>query len=204
MIVGVCADVHLHGRRLQRFAREARARGAAELWCLGDVLDALIGAPAPVHAALVALAVEECELVLGGNHELWCLERGLLDPATAEIVRAWSPVEERRGVGLVHGSLADPFMEFVDDAAKAGRLLRASTGWLALHGHTHRRRLWAAAPEHPHAVSRSTRGTVAAGEERLLACPGALTGWRPTWLRIDLEERTLEWVALSPDAARGA
>jgi UDP-2,3-diacylglucosamine pyrophosphatase LpxH len=196
MIVGICTDVHNHTARLRAFAAAARERGAEELWCLGDVVDALIGAPPAAHAATVDTAVELCDLVLAGNHELWCLQRGLFAPATAEVVQGWSPVEERHGVGLVHGSLDDPFMEFVDAAPKAGKLLRASTGWLAVHGHTHRRRLWAATPGYPHAESRPTRGTVAAGEERLLACPGALTGARPTWLLADLEARTLRWVAL--------
>jgi predicted phosphodiesterase len=198
VIVGICTDVHLHGRRLQQFAADARARGAEELWCLGDVVDALMGAPPEVHAACVDLAAAECTLVLGGNHELWALQRGLLDPATAAVVAGWSPVGERHGVGLVHGSLDDPFMEWVDDAPKAGRLLRRTPGWLAVHGHTHRRRLWAATGTHPHAASGPTRGRVAAGEDRLLACPGALTGARPTWLLVDLDARTLEWVRLMP------
>ncbi len=198
MLVGICTDVHLHTQRLREVGREARALGAEELWCLGDVVDALLGAPPAVLAEAVDVALTECDLVLGGNHELWALERGLLPEATAALVRSWSPVEERHGVGLVHGSLDDPFMEFVDAAPKAGRLLRQSPGWLAVHGHTHRRRLWAATERHPHAVSRPTRGTVEAGEERLLACPGALTGARPTWLLVDLAARTLRWVALPP------
>lgn len=196
MLVGVCADVHNHTGRLQAFAAAAREQGAAELWCLGDIVDALIGAPPPAHASTVAAAVELCDLVLAGNHELWCLQRGLLDAATAEVVGAWSPVEERHGVGLVHASLDDPFMEFVDSAPKAARVLRGTTGWLALHGHTHRRRLWARTAGHPHAESRPTRGLVAAGEDRLLANPGALTGARPSWLLVDLDARTLRWSAL--------
>jgi predicted phosphodiesterase len=196
MLVGICTDVHLHVQRLRAFAAQARARGAQELWCLGDVVDALLGAPPAALADAVAVAVEECDLVLGGNHELWALERGLLPPETVRTVAAWSPVAERHGVGLVHGSLDDPFMEFVDTPAKAGKLLRESEGWLAVHGHTHVRRLWAAAPSYPHAEKRATRGTVAAGEGKLLACPGALTGSRPTWLLVDLQARTLTWIAL--------
>lgn len=196
MIVGVCADVHLHTTRLRAFAARAREAGAAELWCLGDVVDALLGAPREVHADAVQTAMATCDVVLAGNHELWARERGLLAPATAEAVGGWSPVEERHGVGLVHASLDDPFMEFVDTAAKAGRLLRATTGWLALHGHTHRRRLWARTATYPHAESRPARGVVAAGDDTLLACPGALTGARPAWLLVDLEQRTLQWQAL--------
>ncbi len=196
MLVAICTDVHGHTQRLRLWARRARERGAVELWCLGDVVDSMIGAPPAALAEAVEAAVEECDLVLGGNHELWSLQRGLLAPETAQVVQAWSPVEERHGIGLVHGSLDDPFMEFVDSAAKAGKLLRASSGWLAVHGHTHRRRLWAATGSYPHAESRPTRGVVTAREDRLLACPGALAGGRPTWLLADLEARTLEWVGL--------
>jgi hypothetical protein len=198
MIVGICTDVHNHTARLRAFAAAARERGAEELWCLGDVVDALIGAPPVAHAATVDTALELCDLVLAGNHELWCLQRGLLDSATAQSVQAWSPVEERHGVGLVHASLEDPFMEFVDDAPKAARLLRATPGWLAVHGHTHQRRLWAQTDAYPNAESRPTRGTVvAAAGDRLLANPGALTGSRPSWLRVDLEAQTLQWFALA-------
>jgi hypothetical protein len=200
MVVGICTDVHGHTARLRAFAQHARARGAQELWCLGDVVDALIGAPPAALAETVEAAVEECDLVLGGNHELWALQRQLLDPGTARVVSDWSPVGERHGIGLVHASLADPFMEFVDTAEKAGRLLREVPDWLAVHGHTHRRRLWAATDRYPHAESRPTRGVVAAGEDRLLACPGALTGSRPTWLLVDIDGRLLQWQTLKPAA----
>ncbi|MCW2999786.1 MAG: metallophosphoesterase family protein [Solirubrobacterales bacterium] len=197
MIVGICTDVHNHTARLRAFAAQARARGAEQLWCLGDVVDALIGAPAAAHAETVNAAVELCDLVLAGNHELWCLQRGLLDAATAQLVGAWSPVEERHGVGLVHASLEDPFMEFVDAAPKAARLLRETPGWLAVHGHTHRRRLWAQTDSYPNAETRPTRGAIVAGQDRLLANPGALTGARPSWLLVDLDARVLRWFPLA-------
>ncbi|WP_354697923.1 hypothetical protein DSM112329_03581 [Paraconexibacter sp. AEG42_29] len=200
MLVGICTDVHNHTGRLRAFGVAAREQGAQELWCLGDVVDALIGAPPAAHAETVAEAVGLCDIVLAGNHDLWCLQRGLLDAATAATVEAWSPVEERHGVGLVHASLDDPFMEFVDTPAKAAKVLRGTPGWLAVHGHTHRRRLWAQTAEYPHAENRRTRGRVAAGDERLLANPGALTGTRPSWLLADLEARSLRWFALTPPA----
>jgi predicted phosphodiesterase len=197
MLVGLCSDVHNHTTRLRAFAAEARARGAQELWCLGDVVDALIGAPAAAHAETVAAALQLCDLVLAGNHELWCVQRQLLDPATAKTVEAWSPVAERYGVGLVHASLADPFMEFVDAPPKAARLLGATAGWLAVHGHTHRRRLWTQIDGFPGAEGRPTRGAVLAGEDRMLANPGALTGPRPSWMLVDLDARELRWFALT-------
>ena len=197
VIVGICTDLHGHVRRFEQFTRQARGLGAEELWCLGDVVDSMIGAPPAALAEAVSAVTASCAVVLGGNHELWCLQRGLLDAGTAKVVEGWSPVEQRHGVGLVHGSLDDPFMEFVTTAPQAGKLLRATDGWLAVHGHTHKRRLWAATATYPHAESRPTRGTVAAGEGKLLACPGALTGGRPTWLRADLDARSLEWVALA-------
>lgn len=196
MIVAVCADLHLHLQRLELFVRRAREAGAAELWCLGDVVDALLGAPPEVLGEAVETAEAAFDLVLAGNHELWALQRDLLAPQTQETVKAWPAVDERHGVGVVHASLDDPFMEFVTTAPQAGKLLRGASGWLALHGHTHTRRLWAATPTYPHAEKRETRGVVAAGDDRLLACPGALTGARPTWVLVDLEARTLEWKAL--------
>ncbi|MCW3040552.1 MAG: metallophosphoesterase family protein [Solirubrobacterales bacterium] len=196
MLVAVCSDVHNHTGRLVAFATAARAAGAQELWCLGDVVDALIGAPPAAHASTVAAAVELCDVVLAGNHELWCVQRGMLDAATREIVEGWSPVEERHGVGLVHASLQDPFMEFVDTPVKAARVLRETSGWLALHGHTHTRKLWAQTDAYPGAQIRPTRGTVAAGADRLLANPGALTGGRPSWLLVDLAARTLRFLPL--------
>lgn len=197
MIVGICTDVHGHTARLHAFAHQARGLGAVELWCLGDVIDAMLGAPPAALAQAIDAALELCDLVLAGNHELWARQRGLLDEETAQRISEWSPVERRHGIGLVHASLDDPFMEWVDTEQKAGRLLRRTDGWLAVHGHTHRRRLWARTDRFPHATSRPTRGTVAAGDDVLLACPGALTGSRPTWLLADLEARQLRWVPLA-------
>lgn len=201
MLVGICTDVHNHTGRLRGFAAAARRLGATELWCLGDVVDALIGAPPSAHAETVQTALELCDLVLAGNHDLWCLQRGMFDARTHALVERWSPVEERHGVGLVHASLEDPFMEFVDSAPKAARLLRATPGWLAVHGHTHRRRLWAQTSTYPHAENRGTRGTVVAADDRLLANPGALTGPRPSWLLADLEAQTLRWFPLAAPMA---
>lgn len=196
MLVAVCADPHLHTQRVEQFARQAREAGAVERWCLGDVVDALLGAPPEVLADAVALAEATFDLVLAGNHELWTLQRGLLTPESEATVKAWPAVDERHGVGVVHASLDDPFLEFVTTPAQAGKLLRGASGWLALHGHTHTRRLWAATTSYPHAEKRPTRGVVEAGADTLLACPGALTGTRPTWLLVDLQARTLEWRAL--------
>ncbi len=95
MLIAICSDVHLHVTRLRLVAQRAREVGAQELWCLGDVVDALLGAPPPVLAEAVEVAVAECDLVLAGNHELWCLQRGLFAPETAETTKRWSAVEER-------------------------------------------------------------------------------------------------------------
>jgi predicted phosphodiesterase len=197
MIVGICTDVHNHTARLRAFAAQARARGAEELWCLGDVVDSLIGAPPAAMAETVGVAVRQCTVVLGGNHELWALQRGLLDEETATTVEAWPTLGQRHGITVVHASLRDPVMEFITDAETAAATLRAQAGWLGVHGHTHRRRLWAQLPAFPYAESRPTRGVVTAAEdERLLACPGAITGGRPTWLRVETDARTLEWRVL--------
>ncbi|MDP9377206.1 MAG: hypothetical protein M3P40_06490 [Actinomycetota bacterium] len=60
-------------------------------------------------------------------------------------------------------------------------------------------RLWARIDEDPVLKRRRGPGQVFGVDvgERLLACPGALTGKRPTFLLVDFAARTLRWQTLA-------
>ncbi len=200
VLVAVCSDVHGRIERLQSFLAAAIDAGAQQCWCLGDVVDALGAASFEDNAACVELVQASCALKLAGNHEAWALRSGLLDSATAAVCASWPPgVVSDDGILTVHGSPRDPWMEFVHDEASAAAALAAIPGWLGLHGHTHVPRLWAQTDQDPVLKRRRRAGQVfgAAAAERLLACPGALTGKRPSFLLVDFPARTLRWQRLA-------
>lgn len=102
------------------------------------------------------------------------------------------------GIVVVHGSPRDPLMEFIHDAAAASAALDVIPGWIGLHGHTHVARLWARTADLPVVKRRRRvdRPISVPDGERVLACPGALTGTRPSFLLVDFEVRTLIWKRL--------
>lgn len=61
----------------------------------------LVAICSDVHLHVTRLRLVAARAREAGAQELWCLQRGLLPPQTAEAVRAWSAVGERSGVGPV-------------------------------------------------------------------------------------------------------
>ena len=113
---------------------------------------------------------------------------------------AWPPGGATAdGVVVVHASPRDPLMEFIHDATAASAALDAIPGWIGMHGHTHVPRLWARTPDEPVVKRRRRvdRPITVANKEQVLACPGALTKERPSFLVVDFEARTLLWKLLA-------
>src|SRR5919199_2766144 len=65
MRVAICSDIHGNRQAFEAVIAAAEADGAEEVWCLGD----LVGYGADPDAC-VALARDNCDLCLVGNHDL--------------------------------------------------------------------------------------------------------------------------------------
>src|ERR671927_758869 len=117
MQVAICTDIHGNRHAFEAVIEAARASGADELWCLGD----LVGYGAEPDAC-VELAARHCTVCLAGNHDLAVIgelsleefSRGAALAArwTSEVIRsetrdfllALSPQGAAEGVGLFHAS----------------------------------------------------------------------------------------------------
>ncbi len=200
MRVAVCSDIHGRIDRLHAFLAAAAAADVDQCWCLGDVLDALGAADPDANAECVRVVEAACAVRLAGNHEASALHRGILDDETAQICGQWPPGGVTAdGIVVVHGSPRDPLMEFIHDAEAASAALDVIPGWIGLHGHTHVARLWARTADEPVVQRRrqANRPVSVSNEERVLACPGALTGSRPSFLLVDFDSRVLLWRRLA-------
>ncbi|WP_158276630.1 metallophosphoesterase family protein [Paraconexibacter algicola] len=191
------SDVHGQVALLRRAVAAIDDHGCEEIWCLGDVVDALGAAPSADQEEAVALVASRCAVTLGGNHELWALERGQLSHATRLVLAGWAPRAERHGVLAVHASVIDPLYEFLDSPQVAAASLAELGAHLALFGHTHHPGMWGAAAGVPAPVWVSARTAPPVDlrtYQRALVNPGAIQhDLQPTYLLLDLTARTATW-----------
>lgn len=150
MLVAVLSDIHANRQAFTAVLADADALGVDEVWCLGDVVG-YGGEP----DACVALAVERCDLLLAGNHDLAAVGRLPIDDfsprarssaewtartLTPPSVAALMPLDslaERESVGLYHGSPRHPVWEYVITAALADLCLDSAPQRVCIVGHSH-------------------------------------------------------------------
>jgi predicted phosphodiesterase len=148
--IAILSDVHGNLPAFEAVLADIRDTGADAVWCLGDV----VGYGASPDEC-VALAQAECDIVLGGNHDLAVAEQIPLtdfSPAAAAAARwtqehaspdtlAWlaglAPADERQPIGLYHGSPADPIWEYVLSTEQAEQSFDAMGPRIGAIGHTH-------------------------------------------------------------------
>lgn len=223
MFVAVFADAHAHGEALDAVLASAEARGAEQLWSLGDMLG---GGPDPERA--IAAAREHCSLAITGNHDYGvtgAVEPSRLGPAAArssELARerlsdddmAWlrsrKPAARRGDVQCWHGGPHDAVWEFVGPR-NAGACLSAQKTSLGLVGHTHQAAAWqAGAGGAARRVDVVPGVSVDISRGKWLLNPGAVGAPAPTelgwwngldaqashgapWLLLDLAAATATW-----------
>ena len=222
--IAILSDVHGNLPAFSAVLDDARAAGVDAIWCLGDV----VGYGASPDEC-VALAQAECDLVLGGNHDLAVVERIPLSdfsPAAATAVRwtrehaaadtlAWLetlvPAHEEERIGLYHGSPADPVWEYVLSTDQASQSFDAMGPRIGAIGHTHvalrfTRRDGDLSGEQ---VTGGTELDLADGE--WLVNPGSVgqprdRDPRAAWLLVDLDALTASWrrIAYPIDEAANA
>jgi predicted phosphodiesterase len=150
MKIAVISDVHANEVALRAALDSIWARGADEVWCLGDTVG--LG---PCPDACVSLVREHCQLILAGNHDASVAayaSRRYFTGATAEAaewaelmlsaenfawLRSLHASAQRCHIACYHGSIRDPLWEFVSSVSDAKACLAMQESKLALFGHTH-------------------------------------------------------------------
>ena len=153
MRVAIASDVHGNRHAFEAVIAAAQDAQVEELWCLGD----LVGYGGDPDAC-VALAEENCAIVLAGNHDLAVVEvlsleefsrgagiaaewtRDVIRPQTREFLLGLSPSGAAEAVGLYHASPRDPIWEYVLSGLTAELCLdsaRSDGHRVSLIGHSH-------------------------------------------------------------------
>ncbi len=222
----VISDVHSNLPALEAVLGEIEAAGAAEIWCLGDVVG--YGAEPDACTELVR---ERCQTCLVGNHDLAVL--GVLDVAafsetaaeavrwtqanaaepTLEFLRELEPAGPREGIGLFHASPRDPVWEYVLSVEQADACLDIQPQRVCLIGHSHVTLFFT----RPIAGEPGgTRGGHSGEEARLdlshsawLVNPGSVGqprdgDPRAAWLELDTEKESARFHRVAYDIDRAA
>jgi diadenosine tetraphosphatase ApaH/serine/threonine PP2A family protein phosphatase len=144
------SDVHGNLPAFRSVLEDIKRTEVEEIWCLGD----LVGYGAQPDEC-VALAREECDLCLIGNHDLVVLDK--LDIAdfsmNAALAAAWTqknvaqetlewlgtlePADTSREMGLYHASPRDPVWEYVLSALLADLCMDEMGPRVGAVGHSH-------------------------------------------------------------------
>ena len=206
------SDVHADVDALASIAAAVKRAGIERVWCLGDFCS---GGPDPV--ACFEWTMSNCEVVIGGNHELFVVA-AVWNEYEDDWARAAQEARERLGdervrvlhalpahgelaplgVEMVHGSLLDPTYGFIRSAADAYMSFQRATQPLVLYGHTHRSACWVAPPQGIPGSERIPIGYECPlpGGVSCMLNPGAAcdsVGARWLELRLDGAERAAVW-----------
>jgi predicted phosphodiesterase len=150
MRVAVLSDIHANLHALEAVLAAVDAEGVDEVWCLGDTVGY---GPEPNRCC--AIVRERATICLAGNHDLAAIgalsldefngeaaaavrwTKSALEPEARDFLESLSPMAERPGVELFHGSPVDPVWSYVLSDEAAYYSFQASDAQLVLVGHSH-------------------------------------------------------------------
>ena len=148
--IALLSDVHGNLPAFQAVLADIERVGVDAQWCLGD----LVGYGAQPDEC-VALAREECDLCLIGNHDLAAIDKLEVDDFSmnAAIAATWTrehiagesvaylqelePADESQALGLYHASPRDPVWEYVLSTVAAGECMDEMAPRVGAVGHSH-------------------------------------------------------------------
>lgn len=220
MLVAALSDIHGNRHALEAVLEDVAARGATDLWCLGDV----VGYGADPNACC-AIVRDVAPICLAGNHDLavtgdlpldefsqgaaaaarWTQE--VLEDEHLAFLRSLAPEGAVGGVGLYHASPRDPIWEYVLSTLLAELCFDEAEHRISLIGHSH-----------VALAFRRLEGEAAGGARRAegdeedltrgewLLNPGSVGqprdgDPRAAWLLLDTEARTARWMRTEYDVA---
>jgi predicted phosphodiesterase len=209
--IAILSDVHGNLPAFKAVIEAARADDVDAIWFLGD----LVGYGAHPDEC-VALARAECDVVLGGNHDLavagviamtdfspsaaaaaqWT--RGHASQETLDTLASLEPARSGEAIGLYHGSPRDPIWEYVLSPAQAEDCFDCAEERVSAIGHTH---VALRFTRHDgELVGEQTPGgtELELGEGEWLINPGSVgqprdRDPRAAWMLLDLERWTGSW-----------
>jgi predicted phosphodiesterase len=210
--VALLSDVHGNLPAFRAVVEDLRGMEPEAVWCLGD----LVGYGAQPDEC-VALAREECDLCLAGNHDL--VVRGDIDlaefsPSAAEaarwtrehiaeeslaFLRSLEPVDSAREIGLYHASPRDPVWEYVLSSWQAEECMAEMDARVGAIGHSHVALFFHVHADHEVVGAQAPGGTeIDISEGRWLINPGGVGqprdgDPRAAWLLLDTGEWTAAW-----------
>jgi predicted phosphodiesterase len=227
--VAVISDIHGNRHAYEAVLDDARGAGAAEVWCLGDV----VGYGGDPNGC-VDLTRDHAAICLAGNHDLavtgglgleefshgaavsarWT--RDVITDENRAYLKALRPEGVEGEFGLFHASPRDPIWEYVlsDDAAE--QCLDAAPQRVCFVGHSHVALAFTRDAGGPTTGALREHGRTADLREReWLLNPGSAGqprdgDPRAAWLLLDVEQGTAQWqrtrydIAGAQDAIRAA
>jgi predicted phosphodiesterase len=221
--IALISDVHANLPALRAVLDDASAAGVDETWCLGD----LVGYGAQPDEC-VALARDECDVCLVGNHDLVVL--GELDISTfsfnAAIAARWtqerigtdaleflgdlSPAQPDGEPGLFHASPRDPVWEYVLSTLQADACIDAMDSRVGAIGHSHVALFFSRSDGGDVRGEQAPAGTeLDLSDGRWLINPGGVGqprdgDPRAAWLLLDTDSWTAEWRRVEYPVAEAA
>jgi predicted phosphodiesterase len=209
--IAILSDVHGNLPAFRAVLEDARAAEMEAIWFLGD----LVGYGAQPDEC-VALAQDECDLVLAGNHDLavagvipltdfspsaaaaaeWTREHA--SKQTLDALATLEPARPGEPIGLYHGSPRDPIWEYVLSSGQAEDCLDAMGERIGAIGHSHVALRFTR--DGDDLVGEQTPGgtELDLSEGEWLVNPGSVgqprdRDPRAAWLSIDLDSWTGTW-----------
>jgi predicted phosphodiesterase len=219
MHVAVLSDIHGNRQAFEAVLDAVEDENVDALWCLGD----LVGYGADPDAC-VELALERCDIVLAGNHDLAVTGALSLDEfspgaATAarwtretiaernlEALRPLPPENLDQQVGLFHASPRDPIWEYVLSTLQAELCLDAQRHRVCLVGHSHVALAFARRGEGVAGTACPEGSRADLTEGKWIINPGSVgqprdADPRAAWMVLDLEGWTATWRRVEYDVA---
>lgn len=221
--IALLSDVHGNLPAFEAVVDEARREDVDAIWFLGDV----VGYGAQPDEC-VALALEACDLMLAGNHDLavhgqveisdfsphaatairWTREHASAE--TIEALGRLPSAHEEERIGLYHASPRDPVWEYVLGPQEARECMEEMGPRVGAIGHTHVALRFTLAGDE--LIAEQAPGGVEhhIGAGRWLINPGSVgqprdMDPRAAWLLLDLDRWTASWRRIDypvADAAR--
>lgn len=154
--VAVISDIHAQAKPLERVLKQIKRQRVDSIWCLGDFAS---GGPDPVECYEQVLG--SCDIVLGGNHELfvvgqiwkhssasWAMQAEeasiKLGAERVSSLASLSSIVDGPHLQLAHASLRDPLWEFIDTQEIAEAQFPFMIRPFLIFGHTHAPAHWTA------------------------------------------------------------